>query len=69
MLPRPVDVIGQRALRHRVEPREDLVLWQPERVRLQRVFADGQESHFELNVPRGTRRLLVDPEEKLLRLH
>jgi hypothetical protein len=39
------------------------------RVRLQRVFADGHESHFELKVPEGTRRLLVDPEKKLLRLY
>jgi hypothetical protein len=39
-----------------------------ERVPLQRVFADGYESNFELKVPSGTRRLLVDPEEKLLRL-
>jgi len=38
-----------------------------ERVPLQRVFADGYESHFELIVPRGTRRLLADPEKKLLR--
>ena len=39
-----------------------------ERIFVQRVFADGYESHFELKVPRGTRRLLVDPEKKLLRL-
>jgi hypothetical protein len=39
-----------------------------ERVPLQRVFADGYESHFELKVPKGTRRLLADPERKLLRL-
>jgi aminopeptidase N len=38
-----------------------------ERVPLQRVFADGHESHFELKVPQGTRRLLADPEKKLLR--
>jgi hypothetical protein len=37
------------------------------RVPLRRVFADGHESHFELKVPRGTRRLLADPEKKLLR--
>ena len=36
---------------------------------LQRVFADGHESHFDLKVPPGTLRLLVDPENKLLRLH
>ena len=35
---------------------------------LQRVFADGHESHFDLKVPPGTVRLLVDPENKLLRL-
>jgi hypothetical protein len=40
-----------------------------ERVLLQRVFADGHESHFELKVPHETRRLLVDPEKKLLRLY
>ena len=40
-----------------------------ERVRVQRVFADGHESHFEVKVPRGTRRLLADPEMKLLRLY
>jgi hypothetical protein len=40
-----------------------------ERVALQRVFADGYQSHFELKVPQGTRRLLADPEKKLLRLH
>jgi hypothetical protein len=39
------------------------------RVPLQRVFADGHESHFELIVPAGTRRLLADPEKKLLRLN
>ena len=37
------------------------------RVPLQRVFADGHESRFELKVPQGTRRLLADPEKKLLR--
>jgi len=37
-------------------------------VSLQRVFADGHESHFDLKVPPGTVRLLVDPENKLLRL-
>ena len=37
-------------------------------VSLQRVFADGHESHFDLKVPPGTLRLLVDPENKLLRL-
>ncbi len=37
------------------------------RVLVQRVFADGSESHFELRVPEGTRRLLADPEKKLLR--
>jgi aminopeptidase N len=40
-----------------------------ERVRLPRVFADGHESHFDLKVPHGTRRLLLDPEKKLLRLY
>lgn len=40
-----------------------------EHIPLQRVFADGFHTHFELKVPAGTRRLLVDPEEKLLRLH
>jgi hypothetical protein len=40
-----------------------------ERMPLQRVFADGYLSHFEIKVPRGTRRLLVDPEKKLLRQH
>jgi hypothetical protein len=40
-----------------------------ERVPLRRVFADGHESHFEVKVPRGTRRLLADPEKKLLRLY
>ena len=40
-----------------------------ERLRLQRVFADGHESHFELTVPAQTRRLLADPEKKLLRLY
>jgi len=39
------------------------------RVFLQRVFADGHESHFELKVPQGTRRVLADPEKKLLRLY
>jgi len=39
-----------------------------ERILLQRVFADGHESHFELKVPQGTRRLLADPGKKLLRL-
>ncbi len=39
------------------------------RVSLQRVFADGHDSRFELKVPPTTRRLLVDPENKLLRLH
>ena len=39
------------------------------RVLVQRVFADGHESHFELKVPQGTRRLLADPEKKLLRLY
>jgi len=39
------------------------------RVSLRRVFADGRDSRFELKVPQGTRRLLVDPENKLLRLH
>lgn len=40
-----------------------------EQVAVQRVFADGFESHFEVKVPQGTRRLLVDPEKKLLRLY
>ncbi len=39
------------------------------RVRVERVFADGMESHFELKVPLGTRRLLADPDRKLLRLY
>jgi hypothetical protein len=39
-----------------------------ERVFVQRVFADGHESHFEIKVPRESRRLAVDPERKLLRL-
>jgi len=39
------------------------------RVLVQRVFADGHESHFELKVPLGTQRVLADPEKKLLRLH
>lgn len=39
------------------------------RVAVQRVFADGHESHFELKVPAGTRRLVADPERKLLRLN
>jgi len=34
---------------------------------VQRVFADGHDSHFELKVPAGTRRLLVDPERTMLR--
>jgi hypothetical protein len=34
-----------------------------------RVFADGHESQFKLNVPLGTRHLLADPEKKLLRLY
>jgi aminopeptidase N len=38
-------------------------------VSLQRVFADGIESHFELKVPQATRRLLADPEKKLLRVY
>jgi hypothetical protein len=38
-----------------------------ERVPLPRVFADGHESHFELKVPRRTRRLLADPGKNLLR--
>lgn len=38
------------------------------RVLLQRVFADGHRSHFELKAPAETRRLLVDPEKRLLRL-
>jgi hypothetical protein len=38
-------------------------------VSVERVFADGTESHFELKVPPGTRRLLADPERKLLRLY
>jgi len=39
------------------------------RVPVQRVFADGHESHFELEVPQGTQRVLADPEKKLLRLY
>jgi hypothetical protein len=39
------------------------------RVLVKRVFADGRESHFEFEVPTGTRRLLADPEKKLLRLY
>jgi len=38
-------------------------------VSVQRVFADGVESHFELKVPTGTKRLLADPEKKLLRVY
>jgi len=38
-------------------------------VLLQRVFVDGHESHFELKVPQGTRRILADPEKRLLRLY
>jgi len=38
-------------------------------VLLQRVYADGHESHFELKVPRGTQRILADPGKKLLRVH
>ena len=38
-------------------------------VSVERVFADGTESHFELKVPPGTRRLLADPERRLLRLY
>jgi hypothetical protein len=37
------------------------------RILLRRVFADGLQSHFELNVPEGTRRLLADPDHRLLR--
>jgi hypothetical protein len=37
------------------------------RVPLRRVFADGHESHFELQVPQGTSRVLADPEKELLR--
>ncbi len=40
-----------------------------DRVLLRRVFADGHESHFEVKVPPGTRKLLVDPEKRLLRLY
>ncbi len=40
-----------------------------ERVLLSRVFADGHESHYETRVPVGTRRLLLDPEKRLLRLY
>jgi hypothetical protein len=40
-----------------------------EHVYLQRIFADGHDSKFELNVPQGTRRLLADPKKILLRLH
>lgn len=38
-------------------------------VPLQRIFVDGHESHFEVKVPQGTRRLVADPEKKLLRLY
>ena len=34
---------------------------------LGRVFADGSETSFRLRVPPGTRRLLLDPGETLLR--
>jgi len=33
---------------------------------LARVFAEGGETHFRLNAPSGTRKLLVDPEQTLL---
>ncbi|HVJ04744.1 MAG TPA: M1 family aminopeptidase [Candidatus Saccharimonadales bacterium] len=36
---------------------------------LQRVFADGHETHLQLNVPRGTQRLIMDPGKRLLRLY
>jgi hypothetical protein len=35
-------------------------------VRLQRVFADGPETAFHVRAPRGTRRVVVDPEQTLL---
>jgi hypothetical protein len=37
------------------------------RIFVQRIFADGHDSHFELKVPAGTRRLLIDPNRTLLR--
>jgi hypothetical protein len=37
------------------------------RIYLQRVFADGHETHLSLKVPAGTRRILADPEQRLLR--
>jgi len=40
-----------------------------DRVFLQRVFADGHETHLQIKVPSGTQRLLMDPEKKLLRLY
>ncbi len=40
-----------------------------ERKWLQRVFADGHESHFEVKVPAGTRGVIIDPEKKVLRLY
>ncbi|HEY1659690.1 MAG TPA: M1 family aminopeptidase [Candidatus Sulfotelmatobacter sp.] len=36
-------------------------------VLLGRVFADGPESSFHLNAPAGTRRLVIDPYETILR--
>ena len=33
---------------------------------VQRVFADGEETAITLNVPRGTRSLLVDPYHTVL---
>jgi len=39
------------------------------RVLLQRVFADGHKTHFEVKAPAETRRLLVDPQKRLLRLY
>jgi hypothetical protein len=32
-----------------------------------RVFADGEQSHFRLSVPAGTKRLVLDPLETILR--
>ena len=40
-----------------------------EPVFLVRVFADGAESSFRLRVPLGTREIVLDPEQTVLRRH